>query len=47
MAEFAYHVIDANGREKHGRISAANDDTARARLTAQKLYIVALDEASA
>ncbi len=47
MAEFAYHVIDANGREKRGRITAANDDAARARLTGQKLYVVALGEASA
>jgi general secretion pathway protein F len=47
LAEFAYHVIDANGREKHGRISAANDEAARVRLTAQKLYIVALGEAPA
>ena len=46
MAEFAYHVIDANGREKRGRISAANDDSARARLAGQKLYVVALGEAS-
>jgi general secretion pathway protein F len=46
MAEFAYHVIDANGREKRGRISAANDDAARARLAGQKLYVVTLGEAS-
>jgi general secretion pathway protein F len=47
MAEFAYHVIDANGREKRGRISAANDDAARARLSAQKLYVVSLDRPAA
>ncbi len=47
LAEFAYHVIDANGREKHGRISAANDDAARLRLTGQKLYVVTLGEAPA
>lgn len=47
MAEFSYHVIDTNGREKRGRINAANDQAARARLEQQRLYVVGLGEAAA
>lgn len=46
MAEFAYHVIDAEGREKRGRIEAANDSVARERLEQQKFYVVAVGEAA-
>ncbi len=40
MPEFSYHVIDCDGREKRGRISAANDGAARGRLEQQRLYVV-------
>lgn len=33
MPEFAYHAIDPDGRERRGRIAAANDDMAREQLT--------------
>jgi general secretion pathway protein F len=46
MAEFSYHAIDPNGREKRGRINAANDQAARARLEQQRLYVVGLGEAA-
>lgn len=45
MPDFAYHVIDPEGREKRGRIMAANDDGARAVLTEKKLYIVSVEPA--
>lgn len=44
MAEFAYHAIDANGREKRGRISAISDRAARERLEQQRLYVVSISE---
>jgi general secretion pathway protein F len=47
MAEFSYHVIDAQGREKRGRISAANDVAARTRLEKQSFYVVELGAAPA
>jgi general secretion pathway protein F len=37
MPEFAYHAIDPDGRERRGRISAANDDLAREALVSKKL----------
>ena len=40
MPEFAYLVIDREGREKRGRIQAANDAGAKARLEGQQLYVV-------
>jgi general secretion pathway protein F len=42
MTEFAYHAIDPDGRERRGRISAANDDLAREALASKKLYIVSV-----
>jgi general secretion pathway protein F len=45
MPNFAYHAIDPEGREKRGRIAAANDDGARAALTEKKLYIVSVEPA--
>jgi general secretion pathway protein F len=42
MPEFAYHAIDQDGRERRGRISAANDDLARESLVSKKLYIVSV-----
>jgi general secretion pathway protein F len=44
MPEFSYHAIDANGREKRGRISAASDRVARERLEQQRLYVVNVAE---
>jgi general secretion pathway protein F len=46
MPDFAYHAIDADGRERRGRIAAANDDVARERLTQKKLYIVSVEPAA-
>lgn len=40
MPEYAYLAIDRDGREKRGRIDAANDAGAKARLEGQKLYVV-------
>ena len=45
MPDFAYHAIDPEGREKRGRIMAANDVGARAVLTEKKLYIVSVEPA--
>lgn len=42
MPEFAYHAIDPDGRERRGRIAAANDDQAREQLISKKLYIVSV-----
>lgn len=47
MPDFAWHAIDPDGREKHGRIAAANDDMARAALVQKKLYVVRVDPAPA
>ncbi|WP_373474740.1 type II secretion system inner membrane protein GspF [Sphingorhabdus sp.] len=46
MPDFAYHAIDPEGREKRGRIAAANDDIARERLSQKKLYIVSVEPAA-
>lgn len=42
MADFAYKVIDAAGRERQGRISAASDAQARAALIRKAFHIVAV-----
>lgn len=42
MPDFAYHAIDPDGRERRGRVSAANDDLAREALVLKKLYIVSV-----
>lgn len=42
MPEFAYHAIDPDGRERRGRVSAANDDLAREALVLKSLYIVSV-----
>jgi general secretion pathway protein F len=47
MPEFAYHAIDPDGRERRGRISAANDELAREELVSKKLYIVSVQPAEA
>lgn len=46
MPDFAYHAIDPDGRERRGRISAANDDAARERLSQKKLYIMSVEPAT-
>lgn len=43
MPDFAYHAIDPEGRERRGRITAANDDGAREALALKKLYVVRVD----
>ena len=47
MPDFAYHAIDPEGREKRGRIVAANDDGAREALAQKKLYVVRVEAAPA
>ena len=47
MPDYRYVAIDPQGRERKGRLSAANDDAARADLTARKFHIVAVEEAGA
>ncbi len=42
MADFAYRVIDAAGREREGRISAASDAQARAALIRKSFHIVSV-----
>jgi len=45
MADFAYRVIDAAGREREGRISAASDAQARAALIRKSFHIVTVNPA--
>ena len=45
MPDYRYVAIDPQGRERKGRLTAANDDAARANLAARKLHIVAVEEA--
>ena len=47
MPEFAYQVIDTLGRDKKGKVHAANDDAARAVLAKKNYYVVKLDTAAA
>jgi len=47
MPDFRYVAIDPQGRERKGRLTAANDDAARAGLIARKFHIVAVEEAGA
>lgn len=46
MPDFAWRAIDVEGREKTGRLVAANDDVARARLMRQRLHIIAIEPAA-
>ncbi len=46
MPSYAYRAIDPDGREKKGRISAANDGAARDRLKGLRLYVVGIEEYS-
>jgi general secretion pathway protein F len=43
MAEFHYRAIDMAGRERQGRIDAADSDAARAALLGRKLFATRLD----
>ncbi len=45
MPDYRYVAIDPQGRERKGRLTAANDDAARANLAARKFHIVAVEEA--
>lgn len=47
MPDFAWHAIDPDGREKRGRIAAANDDAARQSLVQRKFYVVRVEPAPA
>ena len=46
MAEFDYVAIDPKGREKHGRLTAANDSAGRTQLRTQKLFVVKIAPAA-
>lgn len=46
MADFAWRAIDAAGRERSGRMAAANENDARTRLEQRKFYVVAIDDAA-
>ncbi len=45
MPEYAYTAIDPKGREKTGRLAAASDDAARAKLTERNFYVVKVEAA--
>ena len=44
MTQFDYVALDVSGREKRGRVPAANVEEARQRLAAKKLYVVSVGE---
>lgn len=45
MPDYRYVAIDPHGRERKGRLTAANDDAARADLIRRKFHIVAVEAA--
>ncbi|WP_188238174.1 type II secretion system inner membrane protein GspF [Sphingopyxis sp. LK2115] len=45
MPDYRYVAIDPAGRERKGRLTAANDDAARASLIARRFHIVAVEMA--
>jgi general secretion pathway protein F len=47
MPDYRYVAIDPQGRELKGRLTAANDDAARADLVRRKFHIVAVEAAGA
>ncbi len=47
MPDYRYVAIDPQGRERQGRLTAANDDAARADLVRRKFHIVAVEAAGA
>ena len=46
MADFAWRAIDPAGRERSGRMAAANENDARNKLEQRKFYVVAIDDAA-
>ncbi|WP_260582344.1 type II secretion system inner membrane protein GspF [Sphingopyxis sp. PET50] len=47
MPDYRYVAIDPQGRERKGRLTAANDDAARADLARRKFHIVAVEATGA
>ncbi|MBJ7502305.1 MAG: type II secretion system inner membrane protein GspF [Sphingopyxis sp.] len=47
MPDYRYVAIDPQGRERKGRLTAVNDDAARADLIRRKFHIVAVEAAGA
>ncbi|HET6524097.1 type II secretion system inner membrane protein GspF [Sphingopyxis sp.] len=47
MPDYRYVAIDPQGRERKGRLTAANDEAARADLIRRKFHIVAVEAAGA
>ncbi len=47
MPDYRYVAIDPKGRERTGRLTAANDDAARADLVRRKFHVVAVESAGA
>ena len=47
MPDYRYVAIDPQGRERKGRLTAANDEAARADLVRRKFHIVAVEAAGA
>lgn len=47
MPDYRYVAIDPRGRERTGRLTAANDDAARADLIARRFHILAVEPAGA
>ena len=47
MPDYRYVAIDPQGRERKGRLTAANDDAARADLVRRRFHIVAVEAAGA
>jgi general secretion pathway protein F len=45
MADFAWRAIDPAGRERTGRLAAANENDARSELERRRFYVVAIDDA--
>jgi len=45
MPEYAYSAIDPKGREKTGRLTAASEDAAQAKLTERNFYVVKMEAA--
>jgi len=45
MPDYRYVAIDPQGRERKGRLTAANDDAARADLVRRKFHVVAVEAA--
>lgn len=46
MPSYAYRAIDPDGKERKGRITAANDSAVRDRLQGMRLYVVSVEESA-